>query len=134
MNKAACASRPSSPPHGCLTSEAAKKIVAIASSKPLDVWSEGTPRRPPDRLNGVAEVEKPEFAELPAPAHLDDAGKKQYLAGQKIYFREGHCVTCHQPTAKVSIQLSPPLRIAPGSRVTASDSSKIAMYGLMGPH
>jgi len=113
--------------------EAAKKIVAIASSKPLDVWSEGAAKTAMDRLNGVAEVEKPEFAELPAPAHLDEAGKKQYLAGQKIYFREGHCVTCHQPTGKGLDPAFPSIENSPWVTGDSERLIKVAMYGLMGP-
>ncbi|MCB1209525.1 MAG: c-type cytochrome, partial [Verrucomicrobiales bacterium] len=113
--------------------EAAKKIVAIASSKPLDVWSEGAAKTAMDRLNGVVEVEKPEFAELPAPAHLDEAGKKQYLIGQKIYFREGHCVTCHQPTGKGLDPAFPSIEKSPWVMGDNERLIKVAMYGLMGP-
>jgi mono/diheme cytochrome c family protein len=79
---------------------AGKKIVAIASSKPLDVWSQNAAKTAADRLAGIAEVEKPEFAEIKAPAHLSAEAKAQFMVGQKIYFREGHCVTCHQPNGK----------------------------------
>lgn len=112
---------------------AAKKIVAIAAGKPLDVWSQAATKTAADRLAGVVEVEKPEFAELPVPAHLDDAAKVQYKAGQKIYFREGHCVTCHQPHGKGLDPAFPSLEKSPWINGDADRLIKIAMYGLMGP-
>lgn len=112
---------------------AAKKIVAIAGSKPLDVWNQGATKTAADRLAGIAEVEKPEFAEVKAPAHLNAEAKAQFLAGQKIYFREGHCVTCHQPNGK---GLDPAFPSLEKSEWVSGDSDrliKISMYGLMGP-
>ena len=112
---------------------AAKKIVAIASSKPLDVWNQGAAKTAADRLNGIAEVEKPEFAELKAPAHLSAEAKKQYLVGQKVYFREGHCVTCHQPTGKGLDPAFPSIEKSPWVTSDTDRLIKIALYGLMGP-
>jgi len=112
---------------------AAKKIVAIAAGKPLDVWSQGAARTAADRLAGIAEVEKPEFAVMAAPAHLNAEGKAQFLAGQKIYHREGHCVTCHQANGK---GLDPAFPSLEKSAWVSGDSTrliKLAMYGLMGP-
>lgn len=112
---------------------AAKKIVAAAAAKPLDVWSQNAAKTAADRLAGIAEVEKPEFAVLPAPAHLDDAAKKQYMEGQKIYHREGHCVTCHQPTGKGLDPAFPSLEKSPWVSGDPQRLIKLAMYGLMGP-
>lgn len=112
---------------------AAKKIVAVAAAKPLDEWNKAATQTAADRLAGVAEVEKPEFAALPAPAHLDATGKKAYLEGQKIYHREGHCVTCHQPNGK---GLDPAFPSLEKSEWVSGDPDrliKLAMYGLMGP-
>jgi len=112
---------------------AAKKIVAIGQSKPLDVWSENAAKTAADRLAGVAEVEKPEFASVPVPAYLDAAAKKQYEEGQKIYHREGHCVTCHQPNGKGLDPAFPSLEKSPWVVGEPERLIKIAMYGLMGP-
>jgi mono/diheme cytochrome c family protein len=112
---------------------AAKKIVATASSKPLDVWSDKAAKTAADRLAGMAEVEKPEFVELPAPKHFNAEAKAQFLSGQKIYFREGHCVTCHQPNGK---GLDPAFPSLEKSQWVTGDTDrliKLAMYGLMGP-
>lgn len=112
---------------------AAKKIVELASKHPLDVWSQPAAKTAADRLAGIAEKPLAEFAAVPAPGHLDDAAKKQFLAGQEVYHREGHCMTCHRgdgtglPPAFPSIASSP--------WVTEDDERliKLVLYGLMGP-
>ncbi|MDB6069227.1 MAG: putative cytochrome c precursor [Verrucomicrobiales bacterium] len=112
---------------------AAKKIVAAASALPLDQWSKNAAKTATDRLAGAVEKVLPDHASLPAPEHLDDAAKKQYLAGQNIYFREGHCVTCHQPNGA---GLDPAFPSLVNSPYVADDSErliKITLYGLMGP-
>jgi mono/diheme cytochrome c family protein len=112
---------------------AAKKIVAIAGSKPMDVWNQAAIKTATDRLNGVAEVEKADHVELKAPAHLSAKAKEQYLAGQKIYFREGHCVTCHQANGKGLDPAFPSLENSPWVKGDSNRLIKLAMYGLMGP-
>jgi len=112
---------------------AAKKIVAIAASKPMDVWNQAAIKTATDRLNGVAEVEKADHIVLPAPAHLNAAAKTQYLAGQKVYFREGHCVTCHQPNGKGLDPAFPSIEKSPWVTGDSDRLIKLAMYGLMGP-
>jgi mono/diheme cytochrome c family protein/glucose/arabinose dehydrogenase len=112
---------------------AAKKIVAIGSSEPLDVWSKDVVKTAADRLAGIAEVEVPEFVVKPAPAHLDPNGKKLYLAGQEVYHREGHCVTCHQPDGKGLDPAFPSIEKSPWITGDNARLIKLAMYGLMGP-
>lgn len=112
---------------------AAKNIVALASAKPLDDWSKNAAKTAADRLAGIAEVEKAEYTELKAPAHLDDTAKKQYLAGQKIYHREGHCVTCHQANGKGLDPAFPSIEKSPWVSGDSDRLIKLAMYGLMGP-
>jgi mono/diheme cytochrome c family protein len=112
---------------------AARKIVAIGASKPLDVWSKEVAKTAADRLAGIAQVEKPEYTQLVAPAHLDAAGKRQYLAGQEIYLREGHCVTCHQPNGAGIDPAFPSIVKSPWVTTDRDRLIKIAMYGLMGP-
>ena len=111
----------------------AKKIVAMAAALPLDKWSQAPAKTAADRLAGVVGKEGPEHPELAAPAYLSPDAKKQYLAGQKVYFREGHCVTCHQPNGK---GLDPAFPSLEKSAWVSGDSDrlvKLAMYGLMGP-
>jgi mono/diheme cytochrome c family protein/glucose/arabinose dehydrogenase len=112
---------------------AGKKIVAVAGSKPMDVWSQGAVKTAADRLAGIAEVEKPEYAEIPAPAHLNSEEKAQYMAGQKVYFREGHCSTCHQPNGKGLDPAFPSLEKSPWVAGSPDRLIKLALYGLMGP-
>jgi mono/diheme cytochrome c family protein len=112
---------------------AAKKIVATAAAKPLDVWSENAAKTAADRLSGVAEVERPEFAEIPAPAHLNSAEKAQFMAGQKVYFREGHCGTCHQANGKGLDPAFPSLEKSPWVAGDPDRLIKLSLYGLMGP-
>ena len=112
---------------------AAKKIVAIAGSKPMDVWNQAAIKTATDRLNGVAEVEKADHVELKAPAHLNAEAKAQYLAGQKVYFREGHCVTCHQANGKGLDPAFPSIEKSPWVTGDSDRLIKLAMYGLMGP-
>ena len=112
---------------------AAKKIVATASAQPLDEWNKAAAKTAADRLAGVAEKENADHPELAAPAHLNSEAKKQYLAGQKVYFREGHCGTCHQANGKGLDPAFPSLEKSPWVAGDANRLIKLAMYGLMGP-
>jgi mono/diheme cytochrome c family protein len=111
----------------------AKKIVATASAQPLDEWSKAAAKTAADRLAGLAEKETADHPELAAPAYLNSEAKKQYLAGQKVYFREGHCGTCHQANGKGLDPAFPSLEKSPWVAGDANRLIKLAMYGLMGP-
>lgn len=111
----------------------AQKVVSIGASHPLDSWSEAAAKTAADRLAGRAEKAGPEHPELKAPAHLSAEAKAQYLAGQKVYFREGHCVTCHQPNGKGLDPAFPSLEKSPWVQGDPERLVKLAMYGLMGP-
>ena len=67
------------------------------------------------------------------PAYLSDAAKKQFKFGQEIYFREGHCVTCHQPNGAGLDPAFPSIASSPWVTTDRDRLIKIAMYGLMGP-
>ncbi|MBV6498618.1 MAG: hypothetical protein CJBNEKGG_00844 [Prosthecobacter sp.] len=111
---------------------AAKKIVAAASAKPLDEWSKNAAQTAADRLAGIAEKPLVEYVAAPAPAHLDAAAKKQFLAGQEVYHREGSCMTCHRGDGNGLAPAFPP--IAKSAWLTDKDRAiKIVLYGLMGP-
>lgn len=112
---------------------AAKRIVDIASKLPLDEWSKNAAKTAADRLAGTAETEKPDHAVVAAPAHLSPDAKKQFLAGQEIYFREGHCVTCHQANGAGLDPAFPSIVKSPWITDDAERLIKITLYGLMGP-
>ncbi|MBU6178777.1 MAG: dehydrogenase, partial [Verrucomicrobia bacterium] len=113
--------------------KAAMKIVEIAAALPTDEWSKNAVQTAKDRLAGVAEKAVTEHPVLPAPAHLSAEAKKQYLAGQEIYFREGLCVTCHQPNGKGLDPAFPSIEKSPWVTTDAERLIKITLYGLMGP-
>lgn len=112
---------------------AAKRIVATASALPLDDWSKNAAQTASDRLAGVAEKSVIDHPVLPAPEHLSSEAKKQYLTGQDIYFREGHCVTCHQPNGKGLDPAFPSIEKSPWVMEDADRLIKMVLYGLMGP-
>ena len=112
---------------------AAKKIVALASEKPLDQWSQNAAKTALARLSGAAEKEVSDSPDLKAPSHLTSEGKKQFLAGQKIYFREGHCATCHQPDGKGLDPAFPSLVNSPWVQGDSDRLIRLALYGLSGP-
>ena len=113
--------------------EAAQKIVAIAGAQPLDEWSTNAVKTASTRLSGAVEKESSDHKELGAPAHLTDEGKKQFLAGQKVYFRDAHCATCHQPNGKGLDPAFPSLEKSPWVSGDPDRLIKLALYGLMGP-
>lgn len=112
---------------------AAKRIVAAASSHPLDEWSKGAATTAMDRLNGVAEKAQSEFVVVPPPAHLSAEAKKQFMLGQEVYNREGHCMTCHRGDGNGLPPAFPPIASSPYVTTDTERLIKIVLYGLMGP-
>ncbi len=112
---------------------AAKKIVALAAVQPLDEWSKNAAKTATDRLAGVAETEKLDHPVVPAPAHLSDEAKKLFTKGQEVYFREGHCVTCHQPNGAGLDPAFPSLVKSPWVADDTDRLIKLSLYGMMGP-
>jgi mono/diheme cytochrome c family protein/glucose/arabinose dehydrogenase len=112
---------------------AAKKIVDIASKMPLDEWSKNAAKTAADRLAGVAEAAVPDHPVIPVPAHLTGNARKQFQLGQEVYFREGHCGTCHQPNGAGLDPAFPPIQNSPWVTDDRDRLIKLVMYGLMGP-
>jgi mono/diheme cytochrome c family protein len=81
----------------------------------------------------VTEAVHEEHPKLPAPDYLSDVGKKQYLLGQEVYFREGHCGTCHQPNGAGLDPAFPSLVKSAWVTEDVERLIKITLYGLMGP-
>jgi mono/diheme cytochrome c family protein len=112
---------------------AAAKIVSTASALPLDKWSQAAAKTAADRIAGRAEAPPAEQPAVKVPDHLAGAARAQFLAGHKIYFREGHCATCHQPNGKGLDPAFPSLEKSPWVDGDSERLIKLAMYGMMGP-
>jgi mono/diheme cytochrome c family protein len=117
-----------------LDNAAAKKVVEDASKKPLDTWNKAAAKTAADRLAGRAEVEVDEHPAPKAPAHLAAADQQRYLAGHAIYFRDGHCGTCHQADGNGLPSAGfPPLTESPWVSGSEERLIKLTLHGLMGP-
>lgn len=79
----------------------------------------------------IEEVE--EKIEIEIPEHLTGIDAKRYRLGAEVFHREGHCVTCHQPTGEGMVNIYPPLVDSPW--VTGSEDRliKLTLHGLWGP-
>lgn len=81
----------------------------------------------------VALQPKPEVAYGPTAGNLSAADLKVYDLGRKVYARDAHCITCHQPDGNGLPNIYPPLG---KSGWVASDPTrliKIVLKGLYGP-
>jgi mono/diheme cytochrome c family protein/glucose/arabinose dehydrogenase len=117
-----------------LDNAAARKVVEEAAKQPLDVWSQAAAKTAADRLAGRTEEAVDEHPAPKAPAHLSAADQQRFLAGHEIYFRDGHCGTCHQADGKGLPSAGfPPL--TESYWVTGSEERliKLTLHGLMGP-
>jgi mono/diheme cytochrome c family protein/glucose/arabinose dehydrogenase len=116
-----------------LDNSVGKKVVEIASQQPLDEWSSNAAKTAASRLSGAKDAVVVEHPVPPVPAGLDAAGKKLFLAGHEIYFREGHCATCHQPDGNGLDPAFPSLVNSPWVAGEPDRLIKLSLYGLMGP-
>lgn len=113
--------------------DAGKQIVVVVKNKPIDDWMQAVVKTAADRLAGIAEVDEPEFVAKPAPEPLDARGKRPFLEGQEIYFREGHCATCHQADGKGLDPAFPSIANSPWMSGDPDRLIKLSLYGLIGP-
>jgi len=131
-------------PHGRVRAEAVvaaswldnaegKKIVGIAAGMPQDEWIAPAIKTATSRLEGIAEKVVDEHPAPPVPDHLTGDDKKLFLKGHEIYFREGHCVTCHQPDGKGLDPAFPPLYRSEWISGNPDRLIKLTLHGLMGP-
>jgi mono/diheme cytochrome c family protein/glucose/arabinose dehydrogenase len=117
-----------------LDNAAAKKVVEEASKLPLDTWNQAAAKTAADRLAGRAEEAVDEHPAPKAPAHLAAADQQRYLAGHAIYFRDGHCGTCHQADGKGLPSAGfPPLDESNWVSGSEERLIKLTLHGLMGP-
>jgi mono/diheme cytochrome c family protein len=115
-----------------LAPEKARSILAKAAEKDLDKHMVRTHQAAMNTINGIVEdVDKPRKR---IKTHLKGSDKALFTQGAKIYEREGHCGTCHQPDGKgLAAAQFPPIK---GSRwVTESEERliKLTLNGLLGP-
>ncbi|MGJ8642235.1 MAG: PVC-type heme-binding CxxCH protein [Luteolibacter sp.] len=111
----------------------AAKVVAIAQEKGTDEWSKGALHAAASRIGGEVE-EKEEENPLPKyPRHLSGDEKKQFKLGHEIYFREGHCGTCHQADGKGLAPAFPPLEDSIFVTGSSERLIKLTLHGLIGP-
>jgi mono/diheme cytochrome c family protein/glucose/arabinose dehydrogenase len=109
------------------------EVVEIAKAKGTDKWSEKPVATAATRLQGKTEIEVDENPAPPAPAHLNPAEQKQFLAGHEIYSRDAHCATCHQKDGKGLDPAFPPLHDSIFVHGDPERLIKITLHGLMGP-
>jgi mono/diheme cytochrome c family protein len=106
--------------------------VTIAKSKGVDNWSQTQTDAAAARLQGKVEVKEEENPMPPIPANLNETEKASFAAGHKIYFREGHCATCHQKDGKGLDPAFPPLHNSIYVNGNPDRLIKITLHGLIG--
>lgn len=106
-------------------------IIEEAGKLPLDSWMAKPYEAALAHINDHNLGETPEGG---AKTHLKGVEKELFVKGEKIYSREGFCITCHQPDGKgLSASQFPPL--ANTSWVLGSEERliKLTLKGMMGP-
>lgn len=114
-----------------LTKEQGLPIVEAAGAMPLDKYSKQSHRVALAHLNQqVATVSERKGT----ATTLQGEAKELFVLGEKIYHRDGHCVTCHQPDGKgLPAAGFPPLD---DTRWVLGDEERLirmTLHGLMGP-
>ena len=137
------------------------EVVIEALRHPLDSWMENVALyafiplkepiaaivsaegRPTSELGRLGELlaRDPQFSRLPRPSanevpssvarRIGSAGVQAWLKGREVYFRDGHCVTCHQPAGEGIAGIYPPLA---GSEWVDDEARllKMVLHGLTG--
>ncbi len=110
-----------------------KKVVDIASKEPMDEWISAAAKTAGDRLAGIAATVVDEHPLPPVPDHLTGDDKDRFAKGHEVYFRDGHCATCHQPDGKGLDPAFPPLNDSPWVAGDPDRLIKLTLHGMMGP-
>ncbi|MEZ4830243.1 MAG: HEAT repeat domain-containing protein [Bacteroidia bacterium] len=114
-----------------ITKEDGLSVLEEAAKHPLDEWMLPAYETSLAHLNGHS------VDEVPAEetrTHLVGESREMYFKGEKIFSREGFCITCHQADgAGLEASGFPPL--AGSEWVTGNEERliKIVLDGLMGP-
>jgi mono/diheme cytochrome c family protein len=111
----------------------ALEVVTIAQGKGTDSWTQKPFEAAAERLKGkIGGGGDPDPAPVP-PAHLAENEKKSFLAGHEVYFRDGHCATCHQADGKGLDPAFPPLYDSIYVHGSTERLIKLTLHGVMGP-
>ena len=110
------------------------KIAETAKTMPIDDWIQAPLKATLERLKGGAETVVEANPAPAPPAYLNDAEKAQFLEGHKVYFRDAHCATCHQPDGKGIAPAFPSLYDSALVRGDKDRFIKIVLFGLIGPY
>ena len=108
-------------------------VVETAKAKGTDKWDKDVIATALTRLKGQAEIEVIENPLPPIPDHLLPGEQRQFVAGHEIYFREGHCGTCHQKDGKGMDPAFPPLEDSIYVHGDPERLIKLTLHGVMGP-
>ena len=111
----------------------ALEVVTTAQAKGTDGWSKAPAEAAAARLQGKAQNDEVENPLPPIPEHLTAAEKEAFKAGHEVYFREGHCTTCHQKDGKGLDPAFPPLNDSIFVHGSPERLIKLALHGVMGP-
>lgn len=114
-----------------LDKEIGMPILETAGQMPMDSWMEKPYEAALAHIQGLNMGEDTDGG---TKTDLEGVAKKLFIQGEKIYNREGFCVTCHQSDGKgLSASQFPPLAESPW--VTGSEERliKLTLNGLMGP-
>ena len=107
-------------------------VVEIAKGKGTDAWSSQVVEAAALRLQGKTEAEVDPHPMPPVPKDLLPGEMRQFEAGHRIYFRDGHCATCHQADGKGLEPAFPPLHESVYVHGDPERLIKITLHGLMG--
>jgi len=111
----------------------ALEVVTIAQAKGTDGWSKAPAEAAAARLQGKAQKEEVENPLPPIPEYLTSVEKEAFKAGHEVYFRDGHCATCHQKDGKGLDPAFPPLHDSIFVHGNPERLIKLTLHGVMGP-
>ena len=98
----------------------------IAAGTVKHFWSVLTPE------SGSLAIWEKKPKKMALPKHLAKSDAKAFRAGAKIYEREAHCATCHQPKGQGMPNLYPPLIDTPWVLGDEERLIKLTLHGLWG--
>lgn len=111
----------------------ALEVVNVAQGKGADGWSQKPIEAATARLQGKVEKKETENPLPPIPEYLTSAEKEAFKAGHEVYFRDGHCATCHQKDGKGLDPAFPPLHDSIFVYGSPERLIKLTLHGVMGP-